>query len=420
MLGGDRELVREMEPDLLDLGFSDSLSSGEVSWSAVDPAETFAGLRDQRLAADAPDGNRVHLWQAINETMTPQAAIAFLLAVLGSRLERESAAAAAALWRQISSIDRRHVSPRFWRPYFWEWWNELEAMGLPEPDWWPLAGPMFDFPDIELDVSDFKGAEWEPDPWNFIYERTMSLRRGQYEVIGVINFLTLYRLNGALRSRDPIVRSLASAAFLPSVDSPPIGIPPPIPRSEAEAGTLVSTMIHGTRGYMGHWWQPEGDFFDFIRRPYRPNLYTGGARFDWSGKWSRQHRERAGQRFNEWARDDNVVPNGLQTVFAHSYGGEIAARAVNDGAPIKQLVLLSTPVTTHVETSAESGMPIVDIRLKRDPVLLLARIRDKLKQHIEDRANVTALTLKPWSLDHGASHKPDVWQAEKLVEKSGI
>lgn len=74
-----------------------------------------------------------------------------------------------------------------------------------------------------------------------------------------------------------------------------------------------------------------------------------------------------------------------QTLFGHSYGGEITARAANLGTPISQLVLLSTPVTSHVKAAAAAGVRIVDIRLPLDPVLAL-----ELKpERLAPRKNVT-------------------------------
>jgi len=420
ILGGDRQLAQDMTSDLLALGFSPGLSSGEGGWSDTDPAESFAGSEDRPSTRDTPAGNRVALWQRVNEAMTPRSATAFLLAVLGSRLERESTAAAAALWRQISMIDRRDLPLRYWRPYFWEWLYELRALGLPEPAWWPALGTPSSFPNLDLDVDDFEATEWEPDTWNAIYERAMALRGSRYDETALVSFLTLFRLNAALRSRDRIVRSLASAAFLPSGSSDDTPASPRISRPNTHSGTLVSTMVHGTRAYLGNWWRPEGTFFRFIQQPYRPNLYTGGARFSWSGKWSKRHRERAGREFHEWTEDEPVAHDGLQTVFAHSYGGEIAARAANAGAPIDQLILLSVPVTAHVEAAAQAGMPIVDVRLKRDPVLMLARTRDRLTQHIQERANVKEVILEQWSIDHGASHKREAWQIEEVARKGAI
>jgi pimeloyl-ACP methyl ester carboxylesterase len=66
-----------------------------------------------------------------------------------------------------------------------------------------------------------------------------------------------------------------------------------------------------------------------------------------------------------------VAVDRIQTLFGHSYGGEIATRAANLSMPIRQLVLLSTPVTSHVEAAAASGTEIVDVRLPLDPVLAL-------------------------------------------------
>jgi len=111
-----------------------------------------------------------------------------------------------------------------------------------------------------------------------------------------------------------------------------------------------------------------------------------------------------------------VAPHGLQSVFAHSYGGEVASRAVVRGARVEELVLLSVPATSHVEAAADTGVRVVDVRLRFDPVLALARTR----QRLQSRRTVTPVYLNRWCLDHGASHREDVWQAEDVARRGRI
>jgi hypothetical protein len=53
-------------------------------------------------------------------------------------------------------------------------------------------------------------------------------------------------------------------------------------------------------------------------------------------------------------------------------------------------------------------------------VLVLARLRNRLKQSMKERENVTPVIFDNWTLDHGASHKPDAWQREDVARKGGI
>jgi pimeloyl-ACP methyl ester carboxylesterase len=174
-------------------------------------------------------------------------------------------------------------------------------------------------------------------------------------------------------------------------------------------------MIHGTWGWKGKWWRPGDDFHSFIRGSHRSNLYSRGAKFSWSGAYSDSQRQLAAADFCEWAYE--VPPNGLQSVFAHSYGGEVAARARLTGARAAELILLSSPVTKYVEAAAASpDLRIVDVRLRFDPVLGLARTR----QRLTPRPNVTPVVLDRWRLDHAATHEEAVWRSEDIARRGQI
>jgi len=227
-----------------------------------------------------------------------------------------------------------------------------------------------------------------------------------------------WRLGRGLRSPDPITRSLAMAAFPPQPDEVGDVGPPAEAIATAPGALVVSTMIHGTWGWKGDWWRPRSDFHEFILRNHRPGLYSRGTKFSWSGAYSARQREQAATDFGEWAYD--VAPHGLQSVFAHSYGGDVAARAVITSASVAELVLLSVPVTSHVGAAAEANLRIVDVRLRFDPVLALGRLRQRIRQRLRPRPNVTEVLLDRWCYDHGATHREDVWREEDIARRGGI
>lgn len=47
----------------------------------------------------------------------------------------------------------------------------------------------------------------------------------------------------------------------------------------------LSMMIHGTWAWRGNWWYPSGDFHTYAKGAIRPNVYSGGAPFSWSGAY---------------------------------------------------------------------------------------------------------------------------------------
>jgi pimeloyl-ACP methyl ester carboxylesterase len=245
---------------------------------------------------------------------------------------------------------------------------------------------------------------------------TSRLGSGPALDAAMVAALARARLDAAHRSFDPVTRSLAGAAdWLPPAAGA-VPTPPPPPSAHRPTVVLpgVSTMIHGTWGWRGDWWRPRSRFHEFIRLNYRPGLYSGGARFSWSGAFSQQHRALAAKDFGDWAAD--MAPAGLRSLFGHSYGGEIAARACNSGVVVGELVLLSTPATSHVVTATANAPRVVDVRLRFDPVLAIAGT----PQRIPDRPNVTEVLLRQWRLSHSATHEVDVWEEEDVGRRGEL
>ncbi|WP_327089195.1 hypothetical protein OIE66_00825 [Nonomuraea sp. NBC_01738] len=211
------------------------------------------------------------------------------------------------------------------------------------------------------------------------------------------------------------------AAFLPGDDERSVHhTPTPPGKVIVPPEEAVSTMIHGTWGWRGGWWRPRsGDFHTFILNSHRPNLYSGGATYSWSGRYNVGDRRLAVSDFCAWAGEPAVAGQGIQTLFAHSYGGEVAVRAALAGAQVSELVLLSVPVNRHIRKviTDRPGIRVVDVRLRLDPVLALAR---NIRQRVPPGPNVASVLLKFWRLDHGATHKEHVWKKEAIAELGQI
>lgn len=406
MLGADSEVIRSLSPQFDDLGFAEALTSGERLWTfpAVERLPDFSELLSQN-----DDLDRVALWNSLNQEAQASTAVAFLVSVLGSELERESAAAASALWREFGNSQLNNFTS-------WSLWNSMGVFWHEQRPLWPWIGlpwPLIE-DDLEVPTGDLGSADWNPTQWSDTFNLFLRLLRRPdlgLDQVTLIASLSRLRLGVALQSRDTITRSLAIAAFLPSETSEDIPTRSPFVQNEAPQVSKVSTMIHGTRGWKGDWWEPDGDFHQFILSNYRDNLYQEGAPFSWSGAYSKFQRQLASTRFQKWC--GSMAMNGVQSVFGHSYGGEVAARAIINGVQTDELVLLSVPVTNYVEASVPLLSRLVDIRLAFDPVLGLARARQRFPDHLD----VTRVVLKKWRLDHGATHKRDVWLAEEIATK---
>ncbi|ORW99669.1 hypothetical protein AWC27_02280 [Mycobacterium szulgai] len=417
LLRGAATAAGGLTTELRALGFSDLvLQDNARDWAGQNPLDRLGSYTAR------PDTNfdliRMRGWAELNENADPAGAVGFLFAMLGSALERESAAAAAALWRGLrlatqlpppSASARR----RIFEPLYFDVDFDFDRRG----GFWPLYPPGLWEPPLSAVDSDAP-VRWDSDRWSETYQRfSYRLGPGDRDVDAYfIAALAFARLNQALRSPDTITRSLGAAALVREADADEPASEPDLqaPSDAVSTSPSVSTMIHGTWAYMGDWWRPRvGDFHRFIGDKYRRNLYSGGAHFHWSGNYRARHRARAAEFFAEWVTDR--APAGIQSLFAHSYGGEIAARALTLRTPIQELILLSTPVTSHVKAAAQSSARLIDIRLPFDPVLAL-----ELKtQRIPLNYDVTRV-LTSWRLDHGATHKESVWLADDIAARAQL
>ncbi|WP_322937592.1 hypothetical protein [Nocardioides bizhenqiangii] len=179
-------------------------------------------------------------------------------------------------------------------------------------------------------------------------------------------------------------------------------------RQRVESGTgphPPSTIVHGTGAYVGTWWTPRGDFHEFIRGTINPDLYSNGQYFQWSGKYSARHRDVAAQRLLDWAAP---YDGRIRRLFAHSYGGVIALRALGLGLKVEDLVLLSTPAE-RVETNWSAAGRIRSLRIHVDLVLLTAR-----RRQIFDLP-VAEFHLPKWFVGHSDSRAVDVWQQHDVA-----
>jgi hypothetical protein len=230
------------------------------------------------------------------------------------------------------------------------------------------------------------------------------------ELIDTIVYVAELRVADARRSTDAIVRELAhSSRMSPSNDRPSETVP-----RKGLAQADLSTMVHGTWGWKGRWWYPGGDYFNYIEPRYR-ELYDGGMEFTWSGAFSQRQRELAGRRFQRWVQGS--PDGGLRTAFAHSYGCEVAARAINGGSHVNELVLLSSPINDHIRAAAARVDRLIDVRLEFDIALQLAGEQQEWTT-LPPNAHVHIVKQHFWS--HSATHSPKVWADEGIATAVGL
>lgn len=182
-------------------------------------------------------------------------------------------------------------------------------------------------------------------------------------------------------------------------------------RVESGPTDSLSTMVHGTHAYVGNWWYPGGDFHTHVKAHLRPDLYSGGQAYSWSGRYKKKDRAVAAERLARWA--DEACPGGLNAVFAHSYGGVIALYATTFGLRLQDAVLLSVPAES-VPIEWRNVKRAASLRIHFDLVLLAARRRQRFTENVEEHY------LPKWFREHADSHSPTVWSAFKSAEVLGL
>lgn len=142
------------------------------------------------------------------------------------------------------------------------------------------------------------------------------------------------------RSADELVRDVAAVALARiSPDHARLrSLMKARPARSDRERSRTSLMVHGTFAKNGAWWQPGGDFHEFIRSTVRPDLFSAADRFDWSGGYSDAARALAATELGNWVHARGLV--GLD-ILAHSHGANVAMLASQSGLTVGTLVLLS-------------------------------------------------------------------------------
>lgn len=81
------------------------------------------------------------------------------------------------------------------------------------------------------------------------------------------------------------------------------------------------------------------------------------------------------------------------------------------GALIDEGVLLSAPIHIHHVAMCDRVRRVVDVRLRKDIVLVLVRAR----QTLPSRANVVSHIIERSLWSHSASHEREVWRGEGIA-----
>jgi hypothetical protein len=214
-------------------------------------------------------------------------------------------------------------------------------------------------------------------------------------------------LRNALGSRDPLTNRLAATGLARFA---PYRLPLTGRLSRARSGveSHTSALLHGTFGRNSDWWQPGGDYFEYMNG-LRGDVYGASDAFSWSGGWSSIARKVAALEFADWIGNKGL--GGLDT-YAHSHGGNVAMLATQSGAELGKLTLLSCPVINGLRLNPANVRRVVSIRVRMDLVLLA----DGGGQRFHE-PDIQEIVLPIW-FDHFATHDPDVWKKYDLYGRT--
>jgi hypothetical protein len=174
----------------------------------------------------------------------------------------------------------------------------------------------------------------------------------------------------------------------------------------------TSLLVHGTFAKNGDWWQPGGDFHEFILKRVRPDLYGAADRFDWSGGYSDSARSLAAAELSDWVEARGLA--GLD-IFAHSHGANVAMLASQSGLNIGTLVLLSCPVHIHKYAPNPANIArTVSVRVRLDLVILADRGGQRF-----NHPDIEEHVLPVW-FNHSATHERKVWKKHKVKAMLGL
>jgi hypothetical protein len=211
-------------------------------------------------------------------------------------------------------------------------------------------------------------------------------------------------LRASLDSADPLVARIAATALarIAPEDERLRALLRRRPSRSRRARSHTSLLVHGTFARSSTWWQPGGDFHEYLRTEVRPDLYSAADRFEWSGGYSDAARALGAADLHAW-----VDAQGLEglDLFTHSHGGSVAMLASQGGLAVGELVMLSCPVhAAEYFPDFTRVSRAVSIRVHMDLVILV----DGGGQKFQD-PRIEEHVLPIW-FDHFATHDPQVWR----------
>ncbi|KAD3515039.1 hypothetical protein GD627_12075 [Arthrobacter yangruifuii] len=187
----------------------------------------------------------------------------------------------------------------------------------------------------------------------------------------------------------------------------------------------VSLAIHGTYARIKEkdkkWFEPDAKLPTRISTSCSPDLYRESDYFRWSAVFSEPDRAFAALQLVEWCKRKGI--SSLDTVYAHSHGGNVILNAIlKEGIKVNLLVLLHVPVLRRTKDEwaliEERVGWILDLRTRHDLVVRMDSIKNRSKNGFGTNLNCITQPQGPpygkWTFSHGYFVDDDTWQAINL------
>lgn len=239
-------------------------------------------------------------------------------------------------------------------------------------------------------------------------------------------------------TRSSVIAAIGSTSWPPRRPPPsprnPGGPPPiwdPYP-FDKEPRVARSLAIHGTWARIARerWYAPGHPLHSHIAAESSTNLYIRDDYPRWSGGYSADARFEGAEGLRAWVSERRELIERVDTVYAHSHGGNVALTAAAMGLEIEMLVLLHVPPRTRSDSEWQAIRNNVNrvlvYRTNLDCVVLADMIRARAKgeeRTLRQRFDPTRLAhvdsephpIKgPW-FSHGHYTSFDTWADKDIA-----
>lgn len=138
----------------------------------------------------------------------------------------------------------------------------------------------------------------------------------------------------------------------------------------------MTVIIHGTFAMDSAWYQPGGDYHEYIRTQVYPDVYSGQDFFFWSGRYAATENQlrniwrQAAKKLVSWVK---AHPATTLRLIAHSHGNNVVNMATRIGMQACTLIQLSPPVRRNnlPDMQSVSSGRLFNIRSRIDLVVRL-------------------------------------------------